>query len=114
MTLKLTIALLTVFSLVGGIAYIQHKAIVEHEQSIILKQAKENKALQDKYDSLSSKYESLKRTRTVVAQKNKQQEERLIDEHKDYYSVDVFDLTSLQHIQSVQQGCGSNECRHSP
>lgn len=104
MTLKLTITLLALFSLIGGIAYIQHRAIVEHEQSIILKQAKENKALQEKYDSLSTQYETLKRTRAVVAQKNKQQEERLIDEHKDYYSVDVFDLTSLHHIQSVQSG----------
>ena len=104
MTLKLTITLLALFSLIGGIAYIKHRAIVEHEQSIILKQAKENKALQEKYDSLSTQYETLKRTRAVVAQKNKQQEERLIDEHKDYYSVDVFDLTSLHHIQSVQSG----------
>lgn len=99
--------LVAVFLTTGITAYIYHKGRVAQEQETILKQAKENKALQDKYDSLASKYESLKRTRTVVAQKNKQQEERLIDEHKDYYSVDVFDTTSLHHIQSVQQGTNS-------
>ena len=99
--------LVVLFCASGYTAYIYHKGKIAQEQETIAQQAKNNQALQEKYDLVATQYETLKRTRVVVAQKNKQKEERLIDEHKDYYSTDVFDSASLQHIQSVQQGTDS-------
>ena len=96
--------LVVLFCASGYTAYIYHKGKVAQEQQTIAQQAKDNQALQEKYNLVSAQYETLKRTRVVVAQRNKQKEERLIDEHKDYYSDDVFDAASLQHIQAVQQG----------
>ena len=99
--------LVVLFCASGYTAYIYHKGKIAQEQETIAQQAKDNEELQRKYNLISDRYETLKRTRVVVAQKNKQKEERLLDEHKDYYSIDVFDSTSLQHIQAVQQGRNS-------
>lgn len=99
--------LVVLFCAEGCTAYIYHKGKIAQEQETIAQQAKDNQALQEKYDLVATRYETLKRTRAVVALKNKQKEERLIDEHKDYYAIDVFDAASLQHIQAVQQGTDS-------
>ena len=96
--------LVVMFCASGYTAYIYHKGKIAQEQETIAQQAKDNEELQRKYNLISDRYETLKRTRVVVAQKNKQKEEMLIDEHKDYYSTDVFDSASLQHIQAVQRG----------
>lgn len=107
----LAVLFITCISLGGFYAYSYHNGVVAQKNKEAITQAeakdkaiKEKQAIQDKYDSLSTQYEALKLKRVVVAQKNKQTEERIIDANKDYYSDDVFDSISLQHIQSVQTG----------
>lgn len=107
----LAVLFLVCISLGSFYAYSYHSGVVAQKNKEAITQAeakdkaiKEKQAIQDKYDSLSTQYETLKLKRIAVAQKNKQTEERIIDANKDYYSDDVFDAISLQHIQSVQTG----------
>lgn len=101
--LKWSVALLVAFSLIGGCtAYCYHQGAVAERQKALAAQVQLNKTLQVKYNLISTSYEALKKQNTIKAQDNKQQEDRMIDANKDYYSTDVFDVISLQHIQRVQ------------
>lgn len=96
--------LLIIFLASGYTAYVYHKGVLAQQQKSTNLVVKEKEALQTKYNKVSKDYTDLEQKRKAVAQRTIQKQERLIDENKDYYSVDVLDATSLQYIQSVQQG----------
>ena len=103
-------AIMTLLGVLSIYAYIYHKGEMANQQRVIEEQHKAyteqvelNTQIQKRLDIIASKQEEMRKKQDIKTHQIKEQERKLISEDPSYYSTDVLDDASLQHIQSAQR-----------
>lgn len=94
--------LLLLMALGSAVAYIRYDAVQDERAKVEQKAADDYRKLTEQYNTISEKYNKLKSQKETRRQEQVVKEDKIINENRDYYAGDCFDVIGLQHIQQAQ------------
>lgn len=86
----------------SAVAYIRYDAVQEERAKVARQAAEDYRKLNEQYNTISEKYNKLKAVKETKRQEQVVKEDRIINENRDYYAGDCFDVIGLQHVQAAQ------------
>lgn len=86
----------------GMVGYARYDAVQKERTKKELEAAEQYRELTEQYNTISQQYTELKAKREVKRQAQVIKEDRIINENREYYAGDCFDVVGLQHIQEAQ------------
>jgi len=97
------LAFVVVVLITGGIlGYVHYRGVISERDRNEKAAAEQYRELTVKYNTVNTKYTTLRAKKSEKRQDDIIREDKIINENRDYYAGDCFDSIGLQHIQKSQ------------
>lgn len=84
------------------LGWVHYRGVISERDRNEQAAAKQYQKLTVKYNTVNTKYTTLRAKKSEKRQDDVIREDKIINENHDYYAGDCFDAIGLQHIQQAQ------------